>query len=190
MEPATERQLQYLEQLGQDLGGLNLTKAEASELIAKLCADQTGPEPEPEVEEETTEEYIEHEAYRLHEEIDSARASLNSEENSPLPDAEEEQDLVEREKSIADCRADLKLAQDSRIEFWLLTFEKIDLSGSYISTSDYYDKWGKRFKKPKRAQVEAILDALDSSAAPAWDKDHPELFYRTLEINFPVLLRE
>jgi len=37
-------------------------------------------------------------------------------------------------------------------------------------------------------QVQSILEALDS-ALPAWDRDSPEMFYRTLELNFPELLR-
>jgi hypothetical protein len=36
--------------------------------------------------------------------------------------------------------------------------------------------------------VQHILDALDS-AAPFWDKEHPELFYQTLQLNFPELVR-
>jgi hypothetical protein len=36
--------------------------------------------------------------------------------------------------------------------------------------------------------VKAVLDALDG-AMPLWDKEHPELFYQTLEINFPELVR-
>ncbi len=33
-----------------------------------------------------------------------------------------------------------------------------------------------------------VLDALDS-AMPLWDRDHPHLFYETLGLNFPELLR-
>jgi hypothetical protein len=36
--------------------------------------------------------------------------------------------------------------------------------------------------------VQEILDALDS-AMPAWEREHPALFYQTLELNFPHLLR-
>jgi len=41
---------------------------------------------------------------------------------------------------------------------------------------------------PANCEVQYILDALDS-AAPLWDQEHPELFYQTIELNFPHLLR-
>jgi hypothetical protein len=37
-------------------------------------------------------------------------------------------------------------------------------------------------------QVQHILDALDA-ALPNWEREHPDLFYKTLELNFPELLR-
>ena len=37
-------------------------------------------------------------------------------------------------------------------------------------------------------QVQEVLDALDS-ALPVWDREHPELFYQTLELNFPQLVK-
>ena len=49
-------------------------------------------------------------------------------------------------------------------------------------------KYGCRFAVPTAQQVQSIFDALDS-ALPFWDKDQPELFYQTLELNFPELVR-
>jgi len=51
-----------------------------------------------------------------------------------------------------------------------------------------YRQHGCRFCTPGRLQVQHVLQALDS-AAPGWEKQHPELFYQTLELNFPELVR-
>jgi len=51
-----------------------------------------------------------------------------------------------------------------------------------------YRQHGCCFSAPSPQQVQEIQDALDS-ALPGWSGDHPELFYRTLELNFPGLLR-
>jgi hypothetical protein len=53
---------------------------------------------------------------------------------------------------------------------------------------ELYQKYGCRFCEPALQDVQYILDALDA-AAPNWDRDHPELFFQTLELNFPQLLR-
>ena len=53
---------------------------------------------------------------------------------------------------------------------------------------DFYQKHGCRFTVPSRQHVQDVLDALDA-ALPLWEKEHPELFYQTLELNFPELLR-
>ncbi len=55
-------------------------------------------------------------------------------------------------------------------------------------TIELYRKFGCRFCEPTRGQVEEVLTALDS-AMPKWDTLHPELFYQTLELNFPELVR-
>jgi hypothetical protein len=47
---------------------------------------------------------------------------------------------------------------------------------------------GCRFFAPNYEQVQEVLDALDN-AMPLWDHDNPELFYQTLELNFPHLAR-
>jgi hypothetical protein len=47
-------------------------------------------------------------------------------------------------------------------------------------------KNGCQYVEPTREQTQDIHDALDI-ALPAWEKEHPELFYQTLELNFPEL---
>jgi hypothetical protein len=51
-----------------------------------------------------------------------------------------------------------------------------------------YQQFGCRFLAPTGAQAESILVALDT-ALPGWEKQHPELFYQALELNFPELVR-
>jgi hypothetical protein len=53
---------------------------------------------------------------------------------------------------------------------------------------ELYKHHGCRFQWPNGEQTQEVLDALDS-AMPDWDRDHPELFYQTLELNFPELVR-
>ncbi len=76
-----------------------------------------------------------------------------------------------------------------RQEFWTDTCREmtkmLHSSGSVI---DLYRKFGCRFCEPTREQVLEVLSALDS-AMPQWDVLHPELFYQTLELNFPELVR-
>jgi hypothetical protein len=48
--------------------------------------------------------------------------------------------------------------------------------------------YGCRFSSPSLQQVQGILNALDA-ALPSWERDHPELFFQTLELNFSELLR-
>src|SRR4029453_5332581 len=43
--------------------------------------------------------------------------------------------------------------------------------------------YGSRFSSPSLQQVQGILNALDA-ALPSWERDHPELFFQTLELNF------
>jgi molybdopterin-guanine dinucleotide biosynthesis protein A len=52
---------------------------------------------------------------------------------------------------------------------------------------ELYRKHGCRFAEPTSEQVRGILDALDR-AMPHWEREHPELFYQTLELSFPELL--
>ncbi len=54
--------------------------------------------------------------------------------------------------------------------------------------AELYRQFGCRFLPPTRQQTEYILAALDA-ALPGWEAQHPELFYQTLELNFPELLR-
>jgi hypothetical protein len=53
---------------------------------------------------------------------------------------------------------------------------------------ELYRRYGCRFCTPGRQQIQYVLTALDSAVAD-WDKAHPELFYQTLELNYPELVK-
>lgn len=76
-----------------------------------------------------------------------------------------------------------------RQEFWLDTCREAG-RGHLASHAvhELYQKHGCRFTVPSREQVQEVLDALDA-AMPLWEREHPEMFFQTLELNFPELLR-
>jgi hypothetical protein len=90
---------------------------------------------------------------------------------------------------IQNLRHDLALAVTNRQELSVQSCsdaEKMQVVS--MLARDLYKKYGCRFAAPTAQQAQAIFDALDS-AMPPWDKDQPGMFYRTLELNFPELLR-
>ncbi len=83
----------------------------------------------------------------------------------------------------------LETARSHRRQFWMDTCrEAPERRSASRQLLDLYGKHGCRFRAPTHHQVQHILDALDS-AMPHWDRDHPDLFYQTLELNFPELAR-
>jgi len=84
---------------------------------------------------------------------------------------------------------DLASAKIQRQEFWLSTCRgTTTIQSASKQMLELYRKHGCLFCEPTHKQVQDILDALDS-AMPLWDKDHPELFYQALQLNFPELVR-
>lgn len=76
---------------------------------------------------------------------------------------------------------------NERQEFWLDTCRGPGKMQSASTVAlDLYMKHGCQFAAPTHEQVQEVLEALDS-ALPRWEKEHPELFYQTLELNFPEL---
>ena len=76
-----------------------------------------------------------------------------------------------------------------RLEFWLDTCrEATERHQATEEILEYYRLHGCRFALPSSQQVEEVLSALDA-AMPQWEQTHPELFFQTLELNFPELLR-
>jgi hypothetical protein len=120
-----------------------------------------------------TREVTRQEAYRLRAAAEEARRLMEKTQAHPAERA----------------RQDFERAAAQRLEFWLDTCRE---AGAMRSASKqvlyFYKTCGCRFFEPTQQQVRHILEALDS-ALPAWDRDNPELFYQTLELNFPELLR-
>jgi hypothetical protein len=76
-----------------------------------------------------------------------------------------------------------------REEFWADTCREIpQMQHATHEAVELYRQYGCRFCSPARQQVQYVLSALDS-AVPRWDKEHPELFYQTLELNYPELVK-
>ena len=76
-----------------------------------------------------------------------------------------------------------------RVEFWADTCREVtDMRVASKEVIDLYRNYGCRFCAPTHRQVQNVLDALDG-AMPTWEKEHRELFYQTLELNFPELVR-
>jgi hypothetical protein len=90
----------------------------------------------------------------------------------------------------ANVRADLVAATAARVEFWLDTCREMrEMQIATVQVYELHHDYGHRLFAPTREQVQEILDALDV-AIPFWDKANPELFYKTLELNFPNLVRK
>ncbi len=168
--PATWKQLRYLSHHGYKPEHI-LTKSEASELIRKFGGD---PDALATVMAGDTQEVAAQETAGHHwAAIESAR------------------------KAVAECRKEemekrqreLDFALAKRQDFWVETCQGPGkVTAASRQAHDLYQKQGCRFAAPTRKQTQYILDALDS-VMPHWDREHPELFYQTLELNFPELLR-
>jgi hypothetical protein len=77
----------------------------------------------------------------------------------------------------------------ARAEFWTDTCREVtDMRSGSKDVIELYRTYGCRFCVPSQGQVQNVLEALDS-AMPQWEKEHRELFYQTLELNFPELVR-
>jgi hypothetical protein len=76
-----------------------------------------------------------------------------------------------------------------REDFWADTCREIpQMQRASPEAVELYRRHGCRFCTPGRQQIQHVLHALDS-AAPGWQNEHPELFYQTMELNFPELVR-
>jgi len=168
-EPATEIQLSRLRQLGYSTD-CPLTKGEAAYLI-KILEEHT--ETQGIGEPAQGPHIAKHMAYALRLGIEHTRRAL----------AEAATDQVDRlQHSLASAIA-------KRKEFWTDTCREMSqMHCRSAPVMDLYMKYGCRCVPPAPGQVQEVLDALDA-ASPAWDLDCVELFYQTLELNFPELVR-
>ena len=166
-QQATGIQVSRLKQLGY-APDHPLTKGEALQLIREI---EEHPEKRLRAGRSTQESGAE--AWRLRSELEQARREVAG----ALPG----------QKAPAEYR--LSAAVSRRQEFWMDSCrEPGKMRNASAQAIDLYMKHGCRFSEPARGQVLEILVALDG-AAPCWDRDYPELFYQTLELNFRELLR-
>jgi len=167
-EPATENQLSHLRRFGY-APDHPLRRGEAARLILDFERHQATrpPSGKGDTRKIATDEASIHRAA-----VERAKQTLAS---KGMAEADEWQRalalaVAEREEWWRDtCRAPGKMQA--------LSPQKVDL----------HMKHGCLFDTPTHEQVREVLEALDS-ALPAWEKEHPELFYQTLEINFHELL--
>jgi hypothetical protein len=104
---------------------------------------------------------------------------------------EEAREAVARARpdSLDQSQAALGVALSQRQQFWIDTCcDPTHMHAPSGQVLELYRQCGCRFVAPTRDQSQVVLDALDA-AVPYWDRDHPELFHQTLELNFPELHR-
>jgi hypothetical protein len=83
----------------------------------------------------------------------------------------------------------LELARHHRQQFWVNTCREAPaMQPTSPKMLELHRQYGWCFCSPSAEQVQYILDALDS-ARPGWEEASPQLFFQTLELNFPELLR-
>lgn len=171
--PATECQLTHLRQLGYDAKA-GLTKGEAIRLINRLesgLKPVTVTEPSAWLEQAIRENPKS--AHQLRRDVEEARGKV--------------QEALAHE--TCECEERLKQAIAARQDFWTDVFRGVSSGrGSSERVHSLYMQHGCRYVVPSRHQIQEILDALDG-AMPYWDLDHEELFFKTLELNFPEVRR-
>jgi len=168
-EPATWKQLRYLRQNGYK-ADRHLSKTAAAELIASMGGQIDSPPAAPDV---TLQQPAAQDAYMLRVAIEKATRAAS--------DA--------RRDNLQTAQQDIALAISKRQMFWIDTCrDPTRMQAACGQVLDFYRKYGCRFEAPSNKQVQEVLSALDS-AMPSWDRDHPGLFYQTLELNYPELVR-
>jgi hypothetical protein len=166
-EPATWKQLRFLKQHGYR-PDRHLTKTAATELIQNMGGEVAVTQ-QPPVVEAVIHQLPKQDAYLLGQQVQLAARVVSE----------------ARRENIAITRQDLAIAISKRQMFWIDTCrDPTRMQAACGQVLDLYRKYGCRFEAPSHKQVQEVLSALDS-AVSAWDRDHPELFYQTLELNYP-----
>jgi hypothetical protein len=166
-EPATWKQLRYLRQHGHK-PDRHLTKTAAAELIQSIGGPVVSEPPPPEV---VLQQLPRQDAYLLRQEVEQAGRTVSE----------------ARADRIHGAQQGLAIAISKRQMFWIDTCrDPTRMQAACGQVLDFYRKYGCQFEAPSNKQVQEVLSALDS-AVPFWDRDHPALFYQTLELNFQHL---
>jgi hypothetical protein len=165
-EPATEQQLSFLQHCGY-VADHPLTRSDAAEIIKHVR--------------EQAENRADDGSHLVTELARRGKYHLGmvwEEEGSPAF----RQDKVSSKSAAASLL-------ERRKEFWLDTCREVtEMHSASPQAVELYQKYGCRFAVPSHDEVQEVLDALDS-ALKNWEVEHPELFYQTLEINFPELVK-
>jgi hypothetical protein len=165
-EPATDLQLSALKKFGYNPDHA-LSRSEASSLLMGLH------HPPPPHDEEELPLSTAHHPYHFRKCVEKLKEGVAQSEQHTEPDLENQ----------------LRAARTARQEFWMDTCRDVTkMQFAWPEIISLYQVQGCRFVPPTHDQTQTILDALDT-ALPHWDRDHPELFYKTLELNFPQLVQ-
>jgi hypothetical protein len=168
-EPATWKQLRYLRQHGYK-PDRHLTKTAAAELIQSLGGEIAPAVPVPPI---IVHQTAKKDALALKEELQNAARAVSE----------------ARRENLQMAQQDLAIAISRRQMFWIDTCrDPTRMQAACGQILEFYRKYGCQFEAPSHKQVQEVLSALDT-AVPEWDQDHPDLFYQTLELNFPELLK-
>lgn len=168
-EPATWKQLRYLRQQGYK-PDRHLTKTAAAELIQSIGGPVVSAPPEPEI---VVQPLLKQDAYLLRQAVEQAAQGV----------------LEAAADRMASAQQDLAIAISKRQMFWIDTCrDPTRMQAACGQVLEFYRKYGCQFEAPSNRQVQEVLSALDA-AVPSWDREHPLLFYQTLELNFPQLVK-
>jgi hypothetical protein len=166
-EPATEGQLSSLRGLGYQ-PVRPLTKGRAADLIRGF---EEHPLRQQASAENGEREITKREAHLLQQAVEEAGRAVQ--------EATKDQ--------VAELQHILFLATAKRRDFWIDTCrDPPQMRVRSVQVLDLYMRYGCRFVEPSGEQVQEILNALDL-LIPLWDRHNPDLFYQTLELNFPEL---
>jgi hypothetical protein len=168
-EPATEAQLNFLRRLGyQPLRPLTTGRA-----ALLICNFEEHPQRGQASAENGVREITKRQAYLLQHAVEEARRAVQGATKD---------ETVKLQHLLA-------VAMGKRQDFWTDTCrdppQMLDCS---VQALDLFMRYGCRFFVPSGEQVQEILTALDL-IMPSWDRLQPELFYQTMELNFPELDR-
>ena len=173
-EPASEQQVMHLKNLGVSATP-NLTMTAAARLIRQLR--QAGPAA-------SSRPLISASSWRA-----SGQANEGDHALSPRNAGQTTNRTGAATPQISNAAAEPAATMASRVEFWLDTCRDIrEMQVASVKVYEFHHSYGYRWLAPTSEQAQEILDALDA-AIPSWENDHPELFYKTLELNYPTLIR-
>ena len=182
-EPATWKQIRFLKQHGHK-PDRHLTKTAAAEIIQQLGGDIaiTQPTPQPVVASPQppapaaaviVQQMPRQEAFLLRTAVEQTAQEANDAWRENFQNAQQQHAIAISKRQL----------------FWIDTCrDPTRMQAACGQVLDFYRKYGCRFEAPSHKQAQEVLTALDS-AVPFWDRDHPHLFYQTLELNFPELTK-